>query len=186
MPDSTNDTPQATWRCTAGSRLRVEGSADNGSNTTLHNFEADGLFFDFNTSDYNNYRMNVKIADPHNPLGIGFVLPGKSGSIVTAVGETAPDLVASYVVPAGQTFNLESLPSGWYVGFGEVSISNLVFEIGSVLCFPFFGSASPFSTSGALTLPDAMNYSVSAIGAKHEANAVPVIVPALGIAGNAA
>ena len=105
---------------------------------------------------------------------------------MTAVGETAPDLVASYVVPAGQTFNTASLPNGWYSGFGDVSISNLVFETGAALSFPFFGNASPLAISGALTLPDAMNYSVSAIGAKHEANAVPVIVPALGIAGNAA
>jgi len=186
MPDSTNDTPQATWKCTAGSRLRIEGPSDNAAMLTMHNFEADGLFFDLNTSDYNAYRVNVKIVNPHDPVGVGFVLPGKSGSVVTAEtdGGSAPGIVTSYIVPEGVTFDAASAPSGWRSGFGDASISNLVFETGSTLRFPFFGSALPLAISGALTLPDAMNYSVAVSGARAKATAAAVLVPALGIDGN--
>ena len=181
MRDSTNATAtaQATWTCTEGSRLKVVGKGDADGFMSIHNFEADGLVFDLNTSDYNNKKEEVRIVDPKNPLSIGFVLPGKSGSKITAVGAT-PDLVASYVVPAGQTLDATALPSGWYEGFGEVSVSNIIFETGSTFRFPAFGDAAPLAISGQLALPDAMNYSVVQAGQKAAVTEAPVIVPALG------
>ena len=115
-------------------------------------------------------------------MAIGFVLPGANGSKVTT-SNSVPDLVASYVVPSGVTFNAAAeLPTGWYEGFGEVSVSNLTFETGSALAFPFFYDPyAPLAIAGTLTLPDAMNYSVAAQGSRTEADAVPVIMPALGV-----
>ena len=180
MRDSTNETPNITWTCTEGARLKVVGR-DNSDDSTLvlHNFEADGLIFDFNTSDYNAYREVVRIIDPKDPIGIGFVLPGKTGSKIVA-SNAVPALVASYVVPAGQTLDAAALPSDWYEGFGAVSVSNIIFETGSTFRFPFFGTAAPLAISGLLTLPDAMNYSVIQTGQKATVAEVPVITPALG------
>ena len=70
---------------------------------------------------------------------------------------------------------------GWYENFSGISISNLIFETGSALAFPFFGDAAPLAISGTLTLPDAMNYSVIQSGQKATATEVPVIAPALGV-----
>ena len=184
MPDSSAEVPQATWRSTPGSRLRIEGYGHNESKITFHNFEADGLFFDFNTGDYNSYPVKVVMANPRSPLGVGFVCPGKKGSVVTTTG-AEPDLVASYAVPAGCAFDVASQPDGWYAGFGNVSVSNLVFENGSTLLFPFFGNTLPLELSGVLTLPDEMNYSVAVAGERKAAKEAPVVAPALGIAGNA-
>ena len=184
MPDSNDEIPQATWRSTPGSRLRIEGYAHTSATITLHNFEADGLFFDLNTGDYNTSPVKVVMADPHSPLGVGFVCPGKKGSIVTTTG-TVPDLAASYFVPAGSTFDIASQPDGWYSGFGNVSVSNLVFEAGSTLRFPFFGNSSSLAISGVLALPGEMNYEVAVAGERREAKSEPVVVPALGFAGDA-
>ena len=107
------------------------------------------------------------------------MLPGKAGSKIVA-SNAVPALVASYVVPAGQTLDATALPSGWYEGFGEVSVSNIIFETGSTFRFPIFGDAAPLAISGQLTLPDAMNYSVVQSGQKATVTEVPVIAPALG------
>ena len=182
MRDSTNETTsaQATWTCAEGARLKVVGAGDrNDSTLVLHNFEADGLVFDFNTSDYNDKKEVVRIIDPKDPIGIGFMLPGKTGSKIVA-SDAEPALVASYVVPAGQTLDATALPSGWYEGFGEVSVSNIIFETGSTFRFPAFGDAAPLAISGQLALPDAMNYSVVQAGQKAAVTEAPVIVPALG------
>ena len=146
---------------------------------SLHNFEADGLIFDLNTNDYNNKPIEVRIFDPKDPIGIGFVLPGKTGSKIVA-SNAVPALVASYVVPAGQTLDATALPTGWYQNFSGVSLSNLIFETGSTFRFPFFGDASPLAISGTLTLPETMNYSVILAGQKASVTEVPVIVPTLG------
>ena len=181
MRDSTNETAtaQATWTCTEGSRLKVVGKGDTDGFMAIHNFEADGLVFDLNTSDYNDKKEEVRIIDPKDPIGIGFVLPGKAGSKVVA-SNAVPALVASYVVPAGQTLDATALPSGWYEGFGEVSVSNIIFETGSTFRFPIFGDAAPLTIAGQLTLPDAMNYSVIKSGQKATVTEIPVIAPALG------
>jgi hypothetical protein len=121
----------------------------------------------------------VRIIDPKDPIGIGFVLPGKTGSKIVA-SNAVPALVASYVVPEGVAFNTASLPTGWYENFSGISISNLIFETGSALAFPFFGDAAPLAISGTLTLPETMNYSVILAGQKASVTEVPVIVPTLG------
>ena len=180
MPDTTNETElaQCTWTCTEGSRLKMLGIAS-GSIFSFHNFEADGLFFDTNNGTSTANPVQVRIIDPKDPIGIGFVLPGKAGSKIVA-SNAVPALVASYVVPAGQTLDATALPSGWYEGFGEVSVSNIIFETGSTFRFPAFGDAAPLAISGQLTLPDAMNYSVIQAGQKAAVTEAPVIVPALG------
>ena len=182
MPDTTNETAtaQCTWACTEGSRLKVISNSK--TVVTLHNFEADGLTLNVNASSAADKQVELRIVDPKDPLAIGFVLPGANGSKVTT-SNSVPDLVASYVVPSGVTFNAAAeLPTGWYEGFGEVSVSNLTFETGSALAFPFFYDPyAPLAIAGALTLPDAMNYSVAAQGSRTEADAVPVIAPALGV-----
>jgi len=180
MPDTTNETElaQCTWTCTEGSRLKMLGIAS-GSIFSFHNFEADGLVFDTNNGTSTANPVQVRIIDPKDPIGIGFVLPGKTGSKIVA-SNAVPALVASYVVPAGQTLDATALPTGWYENFSGISISNLIFETGSALAFPFFGDAAPLAISGTLTLPDAMNYSVIQSGQKATATEVPVIAPAVG------
>ena len=180
MPDTTNETElaQCTWTCTEGSRLKMLGIAS-GSIFSFHNFEADGLVFDTNNGTSTANPVQVRIIDPKDPIGIGFVLPGKTGSKIVA-SNAVPALVASYVVPAGQTLDATALPTGWYEGFGEVSVSNIIFETGSTFRFPFFGDAAPLAISGQLTLPDAMNYSVIPSGQKATVTETPVIAPALG------
>ena len=180
MPDTTNETElaQCTWTCTEGSRLKMLGIAS-GCTFSFHNFEADGLVFDTNNGTSTANPVQVRIIDPKDPIGIGFVLPGKTGSKIVA-SNAVPALAASYVVPAGQTLDATALPSDWYEGFGEVSVSNILFETGSTFRFPFFGDAAPLAISGLLTLPDAMNYSVVQTGQKATVTEVPVIVPTLG------
>jgi hypothetical protein len=190
MADSTNaaDTVQCTWRSTKGSRLKVVGVSHAHAVVKFHNFLAEGLVFDLNTSDWNDKHVNVQIVDPADPLSIGFLLPGKNGSKITAVktsdpAGTSPALAVTYVVPDGHTFDVETLPSGWYDGFSDVAVSNLVFESGSTLAFPFFGDAAPLAISGTLTLPEAMNYSVRALGPRVTAENVPVIMAGSGVEG---
>ena len=122
-----------------------------GSIFSFHNFEADGLFFDTNNGTSTANPVQVRIIDPKDPIGIGFVLPGKTGSKIVA-SNAVPALVASYVVPSGVVFDAAALPTGWYENFGDVSLSNLVFDTGSSLAFPFFGAAAPLAISGKLTL----------------------------------
>lgn len=184
MPDCADDTESVpcTWRCTEGSRLKVVGVDFGHATVKFHNFHADGLVFDLNTGDWNDKHMEVQIVDPADPLSVGFLLPGKEGSKITAVG-TSPNLAVTYVVPDVQVFDTAELPSGWYDGFSDVAVSNLVFETGSTLAFPFFGDAEPLAISGTLTLPEAMNYSVRALGPRVTAKNVPVITAGAGVEG---
>lgn len=184
MPDSDGAT-NCTWVCTDGARLNMRGwRTDRDCTFTMHNFHADGLVFNLNQdASLATRNLDVVIADPvQDPLAVGFVLPGKSGSKIVSSG-AAPDLVASYIVPDGQTLDSASLPSGWYDGFGEVSVSNLTFEAGSTIRFPAFGSAEPLSIAGRLALPETMRYAVSAVGPRCALSGAQVIVPALGTTG---
>ena len=184
MPDTTNETAtaQVKWTCSEGARLKVIGPDYNTAVMTLHNFEADGLALDFNNANHAK-PLEVRIVDPKDPFLVGYVLPGRDNRKIVAVN-SASALVASYVVPAGQTFNASALPSGWHNGFGDVSVSNITFEAGSTFRFPFFGDAAPLEMSGLLTLPESMNYSVERLGIRTMAEDVPVLVPALGTAGD--
>lgn len=179
MPDTTNETElaQCTWRCTEGSRLKV--FANNKALVTLHNFEADGLVFDTNSDSSSARAIEVRIVDPKDPLALGYVLPGFEGSTITA-SNAVPDLVASYVVPEGVSFDTAALPTDWYENFGDVTLSNLTFETGSSLSFPFFGGTSPLSIAGRLALPESMGFAVASQGSHADVTAAPVVVPALG------
>ena len=185
LSDSANDTPNATWTCTEGSRLKIVNPNLNDCSFTMHNFKADGLVFDLNTSDYNSKPLDVKIAAIADPVGIGWVLPGKTGCKVMPV-DASPAVLTTYVAPAGTTMDIGNLPSGWLSGFGAETVSNIVFDAGSSLRFPFYGNASPLVIPGSLTLPDSMSYSVvKGDGVCNVADS-PVIVPARGANGNAA
>ena len=109
---------------------------------------------------------------------------GQQGA-VTATGEngrTGP-LVASYVVPAGATFDC-SQTNGWYAGFSGQTVSNLMFEAGSAYRFaPFAADFAPLAIAGALTLPDTMDYDLTP-GSRRCYEAAPVIVPEGGIDGS--
>ena len=195
-PDTTNDTPQATWTCTEGARLKLIGR-DNASGSTFrfHNFEADGLAFDLDTSkgsdavSGNGRKVNVEIYDPKAPIGIGYVLPGKSDCLVKAAWtdpeaeHTIPDVLTTYVATDGTTLDIGNLPTGWLDGFGTEMVSNLVFDAGSTLRFPFFGGAAPLAIPGTLSLPSALDYTVAVSGPKVVTMRSPVIVPANGIRG---
>ena len=195
-PDTTNDTPQATWTCTEGSRLKLLGRDNaNGSTFRFHNFEADGLALDLDTSKGsdtvagNGRKVNVEIYDPKESIGIGYVLPGKSDCLVkaawtdTEVEHTAPDVLTTYVATEGTTLDIGNLPTGWLDGFGTETVSNLVFDAGSALRFPFFGDATPLTIPGTLSLPSALDYTVNVSGSKSAVMRASVIVPANGVAG---
>ena len=185
MPDTTNETAtaQATWTCEEGARLKVIGPDYNTAVMTLHNFEADGLALDFNNSNHAK-PLTVRIVDPKDPLSVGYVLPGKANRKIVA-SNAVPDLVASYVVPSNFTFDVAAeLPTGWYENFGEVTLGSLTFDEGAALAFPFFNTPySPLSLTGKLYLPPSLRYSVAVGGARTDADAVPVIVPAQGVVG---
>ena len=177
MNDSDNAIAPCTWTCAGEARLAVLGRSDAVSVVTLHNFEADGLAFDLNPM-----AVKVVVAGPKDPVGIGWVLPGATGSVVAASG-TAPGLVASFVVPQGVTLDVAALPAAWHEGFTFSAVSNLTFDADATLRFPYFGSAYAFEIAGALTLPETMNYWVAAAGPREPVVAAPVLVPAAGLTG---
>ena len=197
-PDTTNDTPQATWTCTEGSRLKLLGRDNaNGSTFQFHNFEADGLAFDLDTSKGsdtvagNGRKVTVEIYEPKSPIGIGYVLPGKSDCLIKAAWtnleeevHAIPDVLTTYVAAEGTTLDIGNFPTGWLDGFGTETVSNLVFDAGSALRFPFFGGASPLAIPGTLSLPSALDFTVAVSGTKSAVSQVPVIVPANGVAGD--
>jgi hypothetical protein len=181
MPDSTSEKRHAVWTCSEGARLKVLGYDFKDSTVTLRNFEADGLAFDFNERAYASRPVSVLLADQTNQFNIGFVLPGKEGSKVVSTNAAAPRLIVNYTVRDGATFDVSQLPSGWYEGFDTPAVSNLLFESGSALCFPFPAAPySPLNIAGTLTLPEAMDYSVAAVVRAAVENA-EVIVPAMGV-----
>ena len=66
----------------------------------------------------------------------------------------------------------------------SLNIICVVFLLYAVtLAFPFFGDAEPLAISGTLTLPEAMNYSVRALGPRATAKNVPVITAGAGVEG---
>lgn len=182
--DTTNDVPQCTYVCKPGSRLKLIGRSDVNSILTLHNFNADGLVFDINDiPDRTDKGIKVKFVDPGENVAVGYVLPGISGNeFMPVAGEGASvRLNASYVVPEGVTFDTSSLPQGWYSGFAETSVSNLVFETGSTLQFPFpTAPYAPLSIAGSLTLPAAMNYTATGTS-KPKVKLATIVDPAEGI-----
>ena len=182
--DTTNENPQVVWRCTPGARLKVIGRSDGNTIFTLHNFEADGLVFDINDiPDRTDKGIKVKFVDPGENVAVGYVLPGLSGNeFMPVAGEGASvRLIASYVVPEGVTFDTASLPQGWYSGFAETVVSNLVFETGSTLQFPFpIAPYAPLSIAGSLTLPAAMNYTATGTS-KPKVKLATIVDPVEGI-----
>jgi hypothetical protein len=182
--DTTNDTPQATWECAPGARLKVIGTSHDNTTLTLHNFKADGLVFDINDiPDRTDKGIKVKFVDPGENVAVGYVLPGISGNeFMPVAGEGATvRLNASYVVPEGVTFDVSSLPQGWYSGFAETAVSNLVFETGSTLQFPFpTAPYAPLSIAGSLTLPAAMNYTATGTS-KPKVRLATIVDPVEGI-----
>lgn len=182
MPDSPDDTGRATWKCTPGSRLNIVGSGYEVT-TMLHNFEADGLAFDFNVpSGQGLNKSTVAIADRTDTVGAGFVLPGTAGCRLITTN-SSPALAVSYVAPAGQTLDVADLPDWWHDGFSQSSVSNIVLDAGSTLKFPFF-PGSPLAISGSLTLPAAANFRVDAGGEALRTTApTAVVVPADGVGG---
>jgi hypothetical protein len=182
--DTTNDVPQCTYVCKPGSRLKIIGRSDVNSILTLHNFNADGLVFDINDNpDRTDKGIKVKFVDPGENVAVGYVLPGISGNeFMPVAGEGASvRLNASYVVPEGVTFDAASLPQGWYSGFAEADVSNLVFETGSTLQFPFpIAPYAPLSIAGSLTLPAAMNYTATGTS-KPKVKLATIVDPAEGI-----
>jgi hypothetical protein len=182
--DTTNDVPQCTYVCKPGSRLKIIGRSDVNSILTLHNFNADGLVFDINDNpDRTDKGIKVKFVDPGENVAVGYVLPGISGNeFMPVAGEGASvRLNASYVVPEGVTFDAASMPQGWYSGFAEAAVSNLVFETGSTLQFPFpIAPYAPLSIAGSLTLPAAMNYTATGTS-KPKVKLATLIAPAEGV-----
>ena len=182
--DTTNEVPQCTYVCKPGSRLKLIGRSDVNSILTLHNFNADGLVFDINDiPDRTDKGIKVKFIDPGENVAVGYVLPGISGNeFMPVAGEGASvRLNASYVVPEGVTFDAASLPQGWYSGFAETAVSNLVFETGSTLQFPFpTAPYAPLSIAGSLTLPAAMNYTATGTS-KPKVKLATIVDPVEGI-----
>lgn len=180
MPDSPDDVGRATWRCTPGSRLSVSGSGYD-VKTVWHNFEADGLAIDLNIpSGRGLNNATIAIADRTDTVGLGFVLPGTAGcGIITT--NTSPAIAASYVVPSGQTLDTANLPDWWYRGFSSSCVSNITFDTGSTLEFPFF-PGSPLAIAGKVTLPASMNFRVD-VGAEPLRSRPPeaVVDPADGV-----
>ena len=180
MPDSSDNTAWAAWKCTPGSRLKVFGSGYEVT-SVWHGFEADGLAFDLNVPTGQGLNKSViAIADRTDTVGLGFVLPGTAGCRIITTN-TTPAIAASYVVPSGKTLDVASLPDWWYDGFSSSSVSNITFDANSTLEFPFF-PGSPLSIAGTLSLPSAMNFRVNAGGGPVRAAAPTTIVdPALGV-----
>ena len=123
--------------------------------------------------------MNVVVDSAGDALSIGFLLPGKVGNCFTATNRT-PTVDVSFVVPSGVTYDVnESYVDSLFIGFSALAVSNLTFEAGSTLAFPFF--SSPYldcSITGTLNLPEAMNYRVSSVGVKEAVPATAVLSPA--------
>ena len=175
IPDTTNEVPGCSWTCDAGARLQMVGSSIPTTNV-LHNFSADGLVFNLNKSDYSpNSSSYVMIEPVNNPASVGFVLPGNKGCAKVAVTNDDVALNVSYVVPAGETFDVRNTYDSQYTGFTSATVSNLIFESDSTLAFPFFDVPhSPLSIIGTVALPEAMTGTVVVAGTK--ANVEPTAI----------
>lgn len=190
----TNQSASATgvWTCEKGGRVSVTGGR------TLVFRDVPEMALDLTlpkasktvpTVGNVDFCNSAAVADDVQPTAVTWTLPkyadGQQGA-VTATGEngmTGP-LVASYVVPESVTFD-GSQTNGWYVGFTSQTLSNLVFEAGSAYRFaPFAVGFTPLSLAGALTLPEAMDYYLTANGVRRDFKSEPVIVPACGVVGD--
>jgi hypothetical protein len=168
IPDSTNDSPNCSWTCSEGAQLQMVGSSAPTTNL-FHNFSADGLTFNFSKSAYSLKSSSYVIIEPVNKLAsVGFVLSDNLQKYAKlAVTNEDVALNVSYVVPDGVTFDVRQTYDSFYTGFTSASVSNLTFESGSALAFPFFGeSVSSYPITGTLTLPDAMTAQVDVLGEK--------------------
>ena len=180
IPDSTNDSPNCSWTCSEGAQLQMVGSSIPTTNL-LHNFSADGLAFNFSKSAYSPDSSSYVFIEPVNkPASVGFVLSDnlqKHAKLAVTNEDVA--LNVSYVVPEGVTFDVRETYDSLYAGFTSAVVSNLTFESGSALAFPFFGeSVSPYSITGTLTLPDAITGQVDVLGEK--VNTDPTLVISAG------
>lgn len=176
IPDSTNDSPNCSWTCSEGAQLQMVGSSASTTNL-FHNFSADGLAFNFSKSAYSPNSSSYVFIEPVNkPASVGFVLSDnlqKHAKVAVTNEDVA--LNVSYVVPDAVTFDVRETYDSLYAGFSSAVVSNLTFESGSALAFPFFGeSVSPYSITGTLTLPDAITGQVDVLGEK--VNTDPTLV----------
>lgn len=197
MPENTvvtNQSAAATgvWRCEDGGRISVTGAG-----RTLVFRDATDIALDLtlprasgtvptigNVVFCNSTEAEGDVPPTAVTWTISKYADGQQGA-VTATGEngrTGP-LVASYVVPAGATFDC-SQTNGWYAGFSGQTVSNLMFEAGSAYRFaPFAADFAPLAIAGALTLPETMDYDLTP-GSRRCYEAFPVIVPEGGIDGS--
>ena len=176
--DSTNDVPTCVWKSTEGSRLKLIGNGNADNFFVMHNFAADGLAFDLN--DINAVRK-VIIDSPADPLKIGYVLPGRRGSIIANTNETVC-LYADYVAPAGTTMDFSSFPADWHEGFSPIAVSNLTVDAGADISFDYFVSPySPLEIAGTLKLPGDMNWYVNAGTARSNVEKSPIVSAAGGV-----
>ncbi|MBQ3097994.1 MAG: hypothetical protein IJC66_07535, partial [Kiritimatiellae bacterium] len=176
IPDSTNDSPNCSWTCSEGAQLQMVGSSAPTTNL-FHNFSADGLAFNFSKSAYSPNSSSYVIIEPVNKqASVGFVLSDnlqKHAKLAVTNEDVA--LNVSYVVPDGVTFDVREAYEALYTGFTSAVVSNLTFELGSALAFPFFGeSISSYPITGTLTLPDEMTGQVDVLGEK--VNTDPTII----------
>ena len=175
IPDTTNDVPNCSWTCEDRAQLQMVGSSIPTTNV-LHNFSADGLVFNLNQSELSPNSSSYVIIEPvGDTASVGFVLPGKNHAKVAVTNEGVA-LNASYVVPRGESFDLRETYDSMYAGFASATVSNLTFESGSTLVFPFFGeNALPYAITGTLTLPDAMAGAIAVSGEKTSAGPATVV-----------
>lgn len=182
----TNQSASATgvWTCETGGRVSVTGGR------TLVFRDVPEMALDLTRTPVGNVVFCNSAAEEEEvpPTAVTWTIPktGAKTGAVTATGEggkTGP-LVASYVVPEDVTFD-GSQTNGWYEGFTSQTLGSLVFEAGSAYRFaPFAADFAPLALAGTLTLPEAMDYYLTADGARRDFRSEPVIVPALGVEGD--
>ena len=168
FPDCPTGSEVVTWTCEEGAVLSVRGKAAGTSVFTLRDFQANGLTFDLAPN-----KVVVALENPSDPISLGWKVPGASGSKVSASG-SSPNLVASYVVPAGERLDVGNFPTAWYEGFALSATANLTFAEGSEIRFPCFGERAVPTVAGKVTFPSAMNFSVDCTGPRKTVKDVTV------------
>ena len=139
-----------------GAKLKLKGHPTIGSKMVLLDFEPNGMALDLNE----NPRVDVDVVGSGSPIHLGWAVPGTNGT-VACIGTSSP-LVVDYVVADGGTFRNSFVGDHWHSGFSSVTVSNLVFGVGSTYMLePTAEGLETLSIAGSLYLPPAMKYAVN-------------------------